>query len=238
MATKGAIAAPTLAPRTNGIAIVGGMTPAPTSPATVRTMAIEECASQVRTAAMAAVKTMSFSSAASTAASAGDSRKGSEEATIRRRASMIRPTPIRARPICRRLGVWLAVKSTKPVMTAAGESQRRSTAKSWAATAVPISAPSITARAAARPIIRRSAKAPVMIAVAVELCSGTVMKKPAATAEKRLPAARRRMSRRDEPNARLTPVRTICTPQSSKAMPPTSSIRMTVAFKREKLQRR
>jgi hypothetical protein len=232
VATNGAMAAPALAPRTNGIAMAGGTTPAPTRPATVRMMAMDECDSQVRSAASAAVKTMSFSSAERTTARAGESRSGSEEPTTRRSASMIRPTPISARPICRRLAVWLMEKRAKPVMTATGDSQRRSMARSWAATAVPTSAPSITARAAARPIIRRSAKAPVMIAVAVELCSGTVMKRPAAAALKRLPAARRSTLRKDEPSARLTPVRTMRTPQSKRAMPPTSSIRMRVALNR------
>ena len=90
-------------------------------------------------------------------------------------------------------------------------------------------APSITAIAGIRPITPSARNDVAIIPVAVLLCNASVTPTPARHAANRLRSVRPSNWRRPPPKARRMPVRTIWTPQSSRATSPRSSINAWVA---------
>ena len=107
---------------------------------------------------------------------------------------------------------------TTPAKISSGLSQERSKEKTTAISAVPTSAPNITASAedvATRP---EPTKEATIRQVAVLLCTRLVTPRPAATALKRLPKLLASTWRRSSPSTRSMPVRTMCVPQTSRAM--------------------
>ena len=101
---------------------------------------------------------------------------------------------------------------------------------------VPTLAPSMMASAGTRLTTPSAASEAVISPVAVLDCSSAVRPRPAAKALKRLPSALLKVRRRSGPNARSTPLRTICRPHSSSATPPIRS-RRTIDPISEKLLR-
>lgn len=110
------------------------------------------------------------------------------------------------------------MNSTTPTKMNSGDSQDRSVENSTAISAVPTSAPRITASAAGSEIRPWPTKAEVISEVAVLDCTSAVTPRPDSAAEKRLLMLWASRLRRLAPNTRSTPVRTMCVPQTSRAM--------------------
>ncbi len=120
----------------------------------------------------------------------------------------MRPAPV----------AWRAMNITTPTKMSKGESQLRSNENTTAIMAVPTSAPSITASAAAVGTRPLPTKLATIRQVAVLLCTRLVTPRPASSEVNRLPKLRARMARRFSPNTRSMPVRTMCVPQTSRAI--------------------
>jgi hypothetical protein len=144
-------------------------------------------------------------------------------------ASSIMPSPTPARPRSRQRVASPLENSATPSVIRIGDRIVRLNETSWAISDVPTSAPSMTASAIAVPTKPRAANDAVISAVAVELCSSDVTPRPQPNARNRLPSAEPMAARRSPPNARITPVRTMRSPQSRRATPPTRWIRIDVA---------
>lgn len=157
---------------------------------------------------------------------------------MRLSASSISPSPTAARPRSRRIEVLALVKPKTPRKISSGESQETSIDSSTATSAVPTSAPSITASAGTVATRPRSAKDATMSAVAVLLCNSAVTPSPVPNERSRLLMARPSMRRRSAPKARMTPVRTMRSPHSSRATPPRRLMMTVVANARAILVRR
>jgi hypothetical protein len=141
------------------------------------------------------------------------------------KARSIRPRPIAMRPRAR-VRLWPpARKVTTPTMNRAGAIAEMSKEKSCTMRVVPTLAPSMMASAGTRLTSPSAASDVVISPVAVLLCSSAVRSMPAPNALKRLFSALPRKRRRSWPNARNTPLRTICSPHSSSATPPIRSRR-------------
>jgi hypothetical protein len=97
--------------------------------------------------------------------------------------------------------------------------------RTWTISVVPTLAPSMIASAGTRLTTPSAVSDAVMRPVAVLLCMTAVKASPAANAVKRLRSALPRKRRRSGPNARNTPLRTMCRPHSSSATPPIRSSR-------------
>jgi len=110
------------------------------------------------------------------------------------------------------------MNSTTPTKISSGDSQLRSKEKTTAIIAVPTSAPSITASAAAVVTSPLPTKLATMRQVAVLDCTRLVTPKPAANASGRLPKLRASTWRRFSPNTRSMPVRTMWVPHTSRAI--------------------
>ena len=110
------------------------------------------------------------------------------------------------------------MNSTTPTKISSGDSHDRSKENTTTIALVPMSAPSITASAAAVAISPRPTKDATISPVAVLDCTSVVTAKPASSAWKRLPTLREMTWRRLAPYRRSTPVRTMCVAQTSSAI--------------------
>ena len=127
------------------------------------------------------------------------------------------------RAMARGLSASVAMNRITPAPTSTDHSQVMLNENTCAAMVEPTSAPSITASAIGSAISPRAANEASSSAVAVELCSRPVRPTPATNALPR-PVTRVAMMRRSAaPNARVMPVRTMRTPHSSSATPPTKA---------------
>jgi len=109
------------------------------------------------------------------------------------------------------------MNSTTPTKMNSGDSQDRSMENTTAITLVPMSAPSITARAAGRLTSPWPTNEDTMSAVAVLDCTSAVTPMPDSTAVMRVLTLCAISWRRLAPNTRRMPVRTRCVPQISSA---------------------
>ena len=126
------------------------------------------------------------------------------------------------RPPLRSRSPDAAWNSTTPSSRPTAHSHLISNANACATSVVPRSAPSITASATGRVTRPRPANEASSSAVAVALCRTAVMPRPAAKARNRSAEACASSDRSGPPNARVKPVRTMRTPQSSSATAPNS----------------
>ena len=110
------------------------------------------------------------------------------------------------------------MKTTTPTKIRSGESHDRSSENTTAMRLVPTSAPSITASAALVVTRFLPTKEATIRQVAVLDCTRLVTPRPAIRARKRLPKLSARIRRRFSPNTRSMPVRTMCVPQTSRAI--------------------
>ncbi len=122
------------------------------------------------------------------------------------------------------------MNSTTPTKISSGDSHDRSKENTTTIALVPMSAPSITASAAAVAMSPRPTKDETISPVAVLDCTIVVTAKPASSAWKRLPTLREMTWRRLAPNSRSTPVRTMCVAQTSRAMAASRFSRCCMAF--------
>ena len=134
-------------------------------------------------------------------------------------ANRIRPSPISTRPKRPGLDVCRDRKSTTPVKISSGASQDRSNDRTSVTSAVPTSAPSMTANPGAVPISPWPANAATISAVAVLLWMRPVTPSPARNAVARRSTLRRSRRRRLPPYRRRMPWRTMCVPQTRSATP-------------------
>ena len=130
---------------------------------------------------------------------AGESISGRVAATISCNASVIRPTPMTMRPKRPTEVVSRLMNSTTPTKISSGDSHDRSKENTTTIALVPMSAPSITASAAAVAISPRPTKDATISPVAVLDCTSVVTAKPASSAWKRLPTLREMTWRRLAP---------------------------------------
>jgi hypothetical protein len=127
-----------------------GSMPCAASVAVSSTMARLEYDSTVSTAPTKMSSSTSLGSATSRARTAGDAVSGRVAPTISCSASVISPRPISTRPTRPADGAVLPdMNITTPTKISSGDSHDRSNEKTTAISAVPTSAPSITASAAA-----------------------------------------------------------------------------------------
>src|SRR6185369_6472358 len=118
---------------------------------------------------------------------------------------------------------WSCSLDRKPITPAAiisGDSQPRLKERTWDVRVVPTLAPSMTASAIDSGINPRPANEASSNAVAVLDCSSPVRPRPPAKAVKRFLEQAPMTRRSDAPNARVSPVRTMRTPHSSRATLP------------------
>ncbi|MCY1210290.1 hypothetical protein D3C87_456090 [compost metagenome] len=154
---------------------------------------------------------------ASSARTAGDENSGSVAATTSCSASSISPSPISTRPTRPATVAERVMNSTTPTKMNIGESHERSAENSTEISAVPTSAPRITASAAGSVTRPCPTKEEVMSDVAVLDCTSAVTPMPESAAVKRLRMLCTRILRRLAPKTRSTPVRTRCVPHTSRA---------------------
>ncbi len=152
---------------------------------------------------------MSSGSAASSARTACASVSGRVAVTMSCSASVMSPRPISTRPMRPSMPRSQATKKTTPTKMRSGLSQERSKENTSTMSAVPTSAPSITARPGVVPTSPEPTKLATMRQVAVLLCSSVVTPRPASIALRRLATLRASTLRRFSPKARSTPVRTL-----------------------------
>ena len=148
----------------------------------------------------------------------GDASMGSLACTTISRAISIRPRPMNTRPTRPAVLAWRVTNRITPTRMKTGESHERSTENSTDISAVPTSAPRITASAAGSAIRPWPTKDEVISDVAVLDCTSAVTPMPESAAVKRLPMLRARRERRFAPKTRSTPVRTRWLPHTSNAM--------------------
>ena len=160
----------------------------------------------------------SLGSAASSVRTAGDSISGWVCSMISCSDSRISPSPIATRP--RRPAVVFSrvTNITTPAKISSGDSHDRSNENTTAISAVPTSAPSIIASAAASGTRLRSRKEVTIRQVAVLDWIRLVTPSPASSAFQRELMLCASTWRRFSPNTRRMPVRTICVPQTSSAI--------------------
>ena len=125
---------------------------------------------------------------------------------------------MRATPRARSASIDM--KMSTPSATSTVQSHFTSSEKTCATSAEPTSAPSTTASAIGSAISPRAANEASSMVVAVELCRIPVMPTPAMNPPMRVRAYVEIARRSCEPNARVMPVRTMRTPQSSSATLP------------------
>ena len=113
---------------------------------------------------------------------------------------------------------WLGMKSTTPTKISRGDSHDRSNENTTTIRLLPTSAPSITASAAGVATRPLPTKLATIRQVAVLDCITLVTPIPASMALGRLLKLRDSTPRRFSPNTRSTSVRTMCVPQTSKAI--------------------
>ena len=121
---------------------------------------------------------------------AGDSVSGRVALTISCSASVIRPRPMTMRPKWPTDVVSRLMNSTTPTKISSGDSHDRSKENTTTIALVPMSAPSITASAAAVPMSPRPTKDATISPVAVLDCTSVVTATPASSACRRLPTLR------------------------------------------------
>ena len=109
-----------------------------------------------------------------------------------------------------------------PAPIRSGDTQPRSNDRTWAAMVVPISAPSMTAKAIDSGISPRPAKEETSSDVAVLDCRRPVTAMPPRKAVTRLREQAAMARRSAAPKARVSPVRTMRTPHSSSATLPST----------------
>jgi hypothetical protein len=154
---------------------------------------------------------------ASTARIAGAENSGSVASTTSCSASSISPRPISTRPTRPATVDERVMNSTTPTKMNIGESHERSAENSTEISAVPTSAPRITASAAGSVTRPCPTKDEVMSEVAVLDCTSAVTPMPERAAVNRLRMLCTRILRRLAPNTRSTPVRTRWVPHTSSA---------------------
>ncbi len=157
------------------------------------------------------------------------SRSGTDAFAIRVSERRISPKPMAARATARRVLKDEDTNSATPNAINTGESQATLNESAWTISVEPTSAPSISARPIAVVISPFPAKDDAISAVAVLLCSSPVMPKPMIHELKRLPAERDTQRCSVPPSDRLSPVRTIRTPQIRSATPPIMLINSSIA---------
>jgi len=209
---------PRLAPSTRPRPIGSGTICDATSAAVSSTMARPEYDSTVSVAPTRISSITSFGSAASSACTAGDAVSGRVAATISCSASVISPRPIATRPSRPAVVLSRETNTTTPTKISSGDSHDRSNEKTTAISAVPTSAPSITASAGAVAISPWPTNEATIRQVAVLDCTSPVTAMPAPTESARLRTLAASTVRRFSPNTRKMPVRTMCVPQTSRAM--------------------
>ncbi len=116
-----------------------------------------------------------------------------------------------------------------PLNISSGASHDRSKDSRTVTSAVPTSAPSITASAGAVPINPCPANDATISAVAVLLWISPVTPSPAKNADARCDTLRRRTRRRFPPYSRRMPVRTMCVPHTSSDTP-ANKLRRTCTY--------
>ena len=124
-------------------------------------------------------------------------------------ARVISPKPISTRPTRPAVDACFEVNRITPVTISKGDSHDRSNENTTAISAVPMSAPSMTASPAPVEISPCPTKEATIRQVAVLLCTRLVTARPAAMAVNRLSALRRNTRRRSSPMMRRMPVRTV-----------------------------
>ena len=192
--------------------------PETASVATSSTMARLEYDSTASTAPTSMSSNTSCGSAASSARTAGDSVNGCVAATMSCSDSRISPRPIATRPSWPTVDFSRASNDTTPPKISSGDSHDRSNENTTAISAVPTSAPSITARAADSATSARPRNDVTIRQVAVLLWIRLVTPTPASSACTREPMPTASTWRRFSPNTRRMPVRTICVPHTSRAI--------------------
>ena len=149
---------------------------------------------------------------------AGAAMMGAVAATMSCRPNVIRPKPIATVPMRPAVLFSFDMKSTTPTKISNGESQDKSKENTTAIRLVPISAPSITERPAAKPTNPLPTKDEMITAVAVLDCTRPVTASPATTDLKRLLRLLASTRRKFSPNIRITPVRTMLVPHTRSAI--------------------
>ena len=167
--------------------------------------------------------TGSVVTAASSARTAGACSAGASVSSRMCSASSVRPRPMATRPSALARLPPPARKVTSPTTNSTGATAAMLNDSSCTISVVPTLAPSMMASAGTRLTTPSAASEAVISPVAVLDCSSAVIPRPAPKAVKRLPSALPRKRRKSGPNARSTPLRTMCRPHSSSATPPIRS---------------
>ncbi len=147
-----------------------------------------------------------------------DCISGCVACTISCSARVMRPRPIRMRPMRPTVVAWREMNSTTPAKISSGDSHERSNENTTAIRLVPTSAPSMIASAAGSEIMPCATKEDTISPVAALLCTSAVTPSPAAAALMRFCTLSERTRRSFAPSTRRMPVRTICVPHTSRAM--------------------
>ncbi len=209
---------PMLAPITRPSATGRLIRPAPASVEVSSTAARLEYDSTANSAPTSTASRVSPASEENSTCMPRASVIGSAACTINCRARMIRPRPISTRPIWPTRVCLRERNRQTPSSVSSGDSQERSRVSTRAISAVPTSAPSMIASAVGSAIRPWATKEMASSAVALLLCTSAVTPMPAPKASGALPMLWPSARRRCEPYTRMIPVRTICVPQTSRAM--------------------
>ena len=201
---------------------MGSIRPLPAKDMTKSTIDRLECANQVASVPTTTAITYSSCRPCSIAMKAGALRSGCVARASSFSDSSIRPSPMATRPRWRALSCSLDRKAMTPAPISSGDTQPRSNDRTWAAMVVPISAPSMMAKAIDSGIRPRPAKEETSSEVAVLDCSRPVTAMPPRKAVKRLREQAAMARRSAAPKARVSPVRTMRTPHSSSATLPST----------------
>ena len=137
--------------------------------------------------------------------------------TMSSSASKIRPRPIPTRPSCPARDCLRPRKKMTPIKISSGDNQDRSKVRIRAINAVPTSAPNTITRAGVRATRSWATKEVTSMVVALLLCTSAVTPMPAQKASGFFSTLRLRTVRRRAPKTRITPVRTMWVPQTSRA---------------------
>src|ERR1700733_8343060 len=138
-------------------------------------------------------------------------------------ANSIRPIPIATRPRSRVRVLPPRLNAITPANSRTGVTAVMLNDRICTTSVVPTLAPSMTARAGTRSKVPPVTNDAAINPVAVLLWSRAVTKAPARNVRNRLCRAIPSRRRRSAPNARTTPLWTMCNPQSSSATPPIKS---------------
>jgi len=137
--------------------------------------------------------------------------------TISSSASRISPRPMPTRPSCPARLCLRPRKKITPIKISSGDSQERSKVRIRAISAVPTSAPSTITSAGASATRSCATNEVTSMVVALLLWTSAVTPIPAQKASGFFSTLRLSTVRNRAPNTRITPVRTICVPQTSSA---------------------